>query len=140
MDVFKIRKTFAFVNAIGVLRPLALLGLAVVVAMTPVLEMSEWGPIVIAAAVAWTGYELYRSYNILSFEVALSDSQIRVRNSTKSWSEISNAQIKKAHGMSPHIVLHSENGEQLDIPAALENVAYVATVVEKNVANVAKAA
>jgi hypothetical protein len=140
MDVFKIKKGYATSVAIGILRPLGLLGLAIFVAFTPVLEMTEWGPLIIAGAALWALYEFTCAYKVFSFEVAVSDDSIRVADKTKAWSDISRAEIQTAFGMKPHIVLHTDGGEQLKIPAALQNVSYVATVVEKNVSDVAKAA
>ena len=138
MDVFKVKRFFASTMIVRILRPLLLLGLAIFVIMAEFLKLSKWGPLIIIGAILWAIYDVYKAYKVYSFEVEISDDSIRVENETRSWPEITHAKFKPGLGMDPYIILYSSDDKELNIPAALENVSYVATMVEKHVDKVDK--
>lgn len=138
MEVFKIKKVFASSIALGILRPLLVVAIAIFAVVTPYLRLSDWGPLIVAAAIGWAIFEGRKIYRTFKFQVAVSDDSIRVQDATRQWSEITRAEFKRAIGSDPAIILTCRDGFQLKIPAAIENFSYIAALVEKRVAEVDK--
>jgi hypothetical protein len=139
MDEFKVGtgcKTQVF---LGIVYTLVVLGGAIALLSTGMYKMTDAGPIIFLALLAWLAYDIYKFAKAIRYKVQVSDEGIRVKGVYKNWQEISSAEIRKiSSGMRPAIVLRAADQTELTIPGGINGRDYISALVEKHVQNVLK--
>ena len=96
-------------------------------------ELKWWVPLVFIGSIVWAIIEIRNYRKALAFLVELSEETIRVGDKQASWAEISKMESRGAMGNSPAVILHTNSGVSLNIPAATEGLPYIKGFIENHV-------
>jgi hypothetical protein len=121
----KIWKTARLMNLIyPVICLLAILVLSIFV-LGGVASFKWWMPLFVVALIVWTVFEFRTYRKALSFLVELSEEKIRVNGVGAGWTDISKVEKQRGLGNSFEIILHTNTGTRLIIPAQTDGLAYI---------------
>jgi hypothetical protein len=97
-----------------------------------------WTPLLIIGLFVWLFYELRQARKDHRFSVTLSEDGIQIGEDFKPWNQIQRAEIKFALGRAPAIILYTNSGELMKIPAMIEARGYIEGLVERYVKDILK--
>lgn len=113
---------------------LAILALGLIVAGSGgVVEFKWWVPLLVIALIVWAVIEIRNYRKALTFLVELTEETIRVGDKHASWAEISKIESRRAAGNTTAVLLHTNDGVSLNIPAATEGLPYIKGFIENHV-------
>jgi len=101
------------------------IGLFIVWPSGGVAEFKWWMPLLVIGLIIWAIIEIGKYRKALAFLVELSEETIRVGDKRASWADISKVESRRAFGDVPAIILHTNSGTSLNIPAATESLPYI---------------
>ena len=138
MDVFKLKKSMLVVKGCHIAYPVLAIGGIVALLVFADFGLTEQGPLIILGLVGWLIYEIYRFLQVANFQVKIQDDGIQVgREDRVQWNKIQKARLNGLRfGLDPVIILHTQEGKAVKIPAAIDGLAYITAAVEKNVQNI----
>jgi hypothetical protein len=142
MDVFKLRKALLISRGCEILYPIVALGGIIALVVFADFSFTDQAPLIILGLLGRLGYEILRFVKAFKFHVTLHPEGVQIQdNPLVPWNNIQKARLNGLRfGMDPVIILHTVDGTQLKIPAAIEGLPYISAAVEKNVHNVEKEA
>jgi hypothetical protein len=113
---------------------LGILAIGIIVAGSGgVAELKWWVPLVFIGSIVWAIIEIRNYRKASTFLVELSEETIRVGDKQASWEEISKIESRAAAGNSTAVILHTNSGVILNIPAATEGLPYIKGFIENHV-------
>lgn len=121
MTTFKLKSSFVNSRYVYLLRPLVILGIAVYVVSEPYLELTEYAPLIIIAAIGFIIYDIYRITQDSSYFITICDDEINLNNEAKlKWDNIKSIEYTIGFGKDGVIIFNNDN--TLKVPAVMENL------------------
>ncbi len=137
MDEFKLKKGMLVSRSVQIGYPLVALGGIIALMVLVDMRLTEAGPLIIVGLLGWLGYEIWRTYGHFTYRICVDDQQIDVNGKAYPWSQISKARINSIRfGMDPLIILITQDGGKVKIPAAIDGLNYIEGFVVKHVGHI----
>ncbi len=134
MDEFKLKKTAIVQRGISLLYPLTPLLAILYLVKENTLRFDNHIPLLTLGLLAWLGYETLRLHQRFSFKLSIGTEGITLKKETTLWADIVKAKLNKLRfGMTPVIILYHQNGNELKIPAVINGLPFITSIVEKNI-------
>lgn len=137
-DRFRILGNLQFLLFFRPLALLALIGILLWALSTPYFRLSEAGPFILLAFVAWSIWEFVLLLRWASFEVTLSEEGVEARNTFIPWEEVQSATAQASSYFQTFIEIKGTDGQVIQIPAGIEQNAFILSVCEKHIPNLKK--
>lgn len=131
MVTFRITKSFRIHRVLSCIYPILALAGGFKLVSSGYYTVTDWAPIVMISIIIWFFYQISITIKDFSFSVVLSDKAIRVGENSMLWSDITRANIGKAFGRNAAIILYTNSGERIEIPAIVERLSYLKRAMEK---------
>ncbi|MBK9598078.1 MAG: hypothetical protein IPO60_07055 [Flavobacteriales bacterium] len=117
-----------------IFRPLAsivLIGFGIFIIADPDLDLT-YGPVALLAIGGFAAYEISKLVKWYEFTVSVDDEQIAIGGTSIPWGEITSAKAVSAQQFSTFITIISADGKEHSIPGAIQESAYILTMVKKH--------
>jgi len=134
MDQFKLKKLMIFRRVLNVLYPVApLVGILYLVA-SDTIRFTDKMPMITLGLFLWLGYELFQLYNRMSYKISIGDEGIAINKSSFQWNDFVKAKLNGLRfGMDPVIILEHQNSSRVKIPASIDGLPFITSLVEKHI-------
>ena len=135
-DRFSLIPYFRFLLMVRFLGPIALIIIIGVAVSNPGIELSSWGPIILLALAAWAIFEGLKLFKWFSFSITLYPDGLKVKEQELiPWDDIEEGWVQNANQFETFIQLTARSGEEINIPAVIQNNQLLLSALKKRIAN-----
>jgi hypothetical protein len=137
-DTFNLLGGLRFQLYFNFIGSLALIGILVWAVSSPYMELTKIGPLILVALIAFAIWELVQIVKWANFRVTLTKDGITARDTFIRWADVDSATAKTSSRYQTFIEIHGSDGKIIQIPAGVEQSAFVLSVCEKYIPNLKK--
>ena len=132
-DVFSICGHMRVYLVFQLLVPLFFIGLILwAVSSSKHAVQSDREPLILLGLGLWAAWELISLVRWIGFSVAISDAGVAARGRAWPWDRVASVRARDAVKFGTFVEIQGTDGSSLSIPAAIENNAFVLTLIEKH--------